>query len=318
MGQQRTQATIAGCAAIVLWSTTVAFARSLSEQLGPLTAAAGVYSVSGLTALVSLLRDKKTRYRVQNFPTAYLFGCGTLFVTYMIFLFLALGLADSRQQVLEVGLLNYLWPILTLLLSVGLLGKKARWPLIPGTVFALVGIALVVTQGTHFSWRSVSRDFEGNPAPYLLGLAAALAWALYSTLTRRWAAGQSGGAVNVFLPATAVSLILLCCFAREPREWNPRSLTEIAFLGIATYLAYGLWDTAMRKGNIVLVATASYLTPLLSTIVSCFYLMVFPGPRLWLGCVLLVGGSLLSWSSIAQDSDAQDIPDRHKRQCRTG
>ncbi|MHC4401180.1 MAG: hypothetical protein ACYTG0_16015 [Planctomycetota bacterium] len=37
--------TMGGFVAIVLWSTTVAFARSLSEQLGALTAAAAVYCV---------------------------------------------------------------------------------------------------------------------------------------------------------------------------------------------------------------------------------------------------------------------------------
>ena len=36
-----------GLAAIVLWSTTIAVARSLSEQTGPLTAGACVYLIGG-------------------------------------------------------------------------------------------------------------------------------------------------------------------------------------------------------------------------------------------------------------------------------
>jgi drug/metabolite transporter (DMT)-like permease len=63
-----------------------------------------------------------------------------------------------------------------------------------------------------------------------------------------------------------------------------------------------LWDNAMRKGNIVLVAAASYLTPLFSTIVSCLYLAVVPGAKLWVGCGVLVLGSVLSWQSISSAS----------------
>jgi hypothetical protein len=37
-----------GLAAIVLWSTTIAVARSLSEQTSPLTAGACVYLIGGV------------------------------------------------------------------------------------------------------------------------------------------------------------------------------------------------------------------------------------------------------------------------------
>ena len=42
----------------------------------------------------------------------------------------------------------------------------------------------------------------------LVAAAAALAWALYSNLARRWAAGRAAGAVGLFLPASAAALLL--------------------------------------------------------------------------------------------------------------
>ena len=72
------------------------------------------------------------------------------------------------------------------------------------------------------------------------------------------------------------------------------------FLGAATVLAYSCWDLAMRRGDILLVAAASYFTPLLSTLVSCLYLGIVPGAKLWLGCAVLVAGSLLSWRAVAE------------------
>lgn len=295
-------ATVGGCGAILLWSTTVAVARSLSEQVGPVTAGAAVYGVGGAAALVSLLRCSRRRRRILRLPARYLVGCGALFGAYTLLLFLAVGWAENRQQVLEVGLLNYLWPALTLLLSLALLGTRANWVLLPGTLLALAGVFVVVTHGAPVSWQSFSRNLAGNPAAYSLAVAAAASWALYSCLTRKWAGGEQEGAVALFLPITAVALLLISCFLDEPRQWSRRSLAEVLFLGVATYIAYALWDHAMRRGSMVTVAAASYLTPFFSTIVSCLYLAVVPGARLWGGCGVLILGSVLSWRSVAGTS----------------
>ena len=92
----------------------------------------------------------------------------------------------------------------------------------------------------------------------------------------------------------------------EPRDWSTRAVCEAAALGVATYVAYQLWDIAMRRGNVLLVAAASYLTPLLSTLASCLYLAIFPAPQLWWGCLLLVTGSVTSWLSVsARGEDAR-------------
>jgi drug/metabolite transporter (DMT)-like permease len=149
------------------------------------------------------------------------------------------------------------------------------------------------------SWQSFVHNVETNPTAYSLGLAAAVAWALYSVLARKWAGGSTTGGVEIFLSVTAVVLLLICLGVHEPRAWSVRSIAEAVFLGMATYVAYGLWDAAMRTGNLVLVAAGSYMTPLFSTIASCLYLAIVPGPSLWLGCGMLIAGSLLSWHSVS-------------------
>ncbi len=297
--------TMGGFVAIVLWSTTVAFARSLSEQLGPLTAAAAVYGVSGVIAVIRLLLARRGGQSIRELPVRYVAGCGVLFVSYALLFFLAIGLAKGRQQVLEVGLLNYLWPALTILLSVALLKKRASLLLFPATLLALSGVVLVLTQGAEVSWQSFRGNLADNPIAYSLGLGAAVAWAFYSVLARRWAGGERKGAVDLFLPTTGAVLLLVCFFVDEPRVWSPRSLAEAVFLGVATYLAYGLWDTAMRTGNVVLVAAGSYLTPFFSIVVSCVYLTVPTRPSLWIGCGMLVAGSLASWLSVSRRTNSQ-------------
>lgn len=291
--------TINGFLAIFLWSTTVALARSLSEQIGPITAAASVYIIASIASIAHLLFSESKRLHVRQLPRQYVLGCGALFVLYMLVLFLAVGLARNRNQVLEVGLLNYLWPSLTILFSLVLLDKKAGFSLLPGTLIGLSGVVLVLTQGTSFAWQSFAKNLLSNPVAYSLGLAAAVSWALYSNLTRRWAGDERTGGVDIFLPATGIILLMIHLLVKENGSWNARAVLEAGYLGFVTWLAYKLWDDAMRKGDVVLVAACSYLTPFLSTIVSCVYLRVRADVSLWIGCVLIVVGSLLSWRSVS-------------------
>jgi len=300
--RKRHLATAKGFAAIILWSTAVAIARSLTESLGAVTASAAVHSIAGFASLMEILLRSRMRKQIRQLSAQYIFVCGFLFVSYMLLFFLAVGLAVNHEQTLEVGLLNYLWPALTILLSLVLLGKKASWILIPGTLLALSGVFLVLSQGANVSWQSFANNFSGNPQAYSLAILAAVSWALYSTLTNKFAGEQNTGGVVIFLPVTAIVLILICCFVDEPRQWNSQAMIEAVFLGISTYLAYGLWDSAMRQGNVVLVAAASYLTPLFSIIATSFYLIVTPGWNLWLGCAVLIPGSVLSWLSVSDNT----------------
>ena len=301
MLQGRLLATLGGLAAVLLWSLTVAFTRSLTEKLGPLTAAATVYGIGGLLAIANLAVREERRKRVYQLPRAYLVGCGLLFVVCMISLNLGIGLSGNREQVLQVGLLNYLWPVLTLLLTVVLLGKSASMILLPGTLLALGGVFLVLTDGAQISWGAICINLSDNPLVYVLGLVAAASWALYSVLTRKWVVGRNVGGPMIFLPVAALVLLVLRCFVDEPCHWSSRACMEALILGVAAFAAYVMWDKAMREGNVVIVVVGSYMTPFLSTIVSCLYLSVRPGLTLWVGCGMLVAGSLLSWYSLREE-----------------
>jgi len=287
-----------GLAAIVLWSTTFALARSLSEQVGPITAGAAVYLIGGCFCLARLAFSGNGLIHPLRLPRRYLLGCGFLFIFYSAAIYLAVGLCNGRKQLLEIALLNYLWPALTILFSLPVLKKRANAWLAPGTALALTGVFLVMTQEAGLSWVSWREHLQQSPAAYLLALAAAVAWGLYSNLARRWSGAEGGGAVELFIPATGLVLLVLRFTVTESTHWSPQALGEASGLAAVTTLGYILWEAAMRKGNLLLVVACSYFTPLLSTIVSCLYLGVPPSPRLWIGCLLLVSGSLLSWRSV--------------------
>ena len=288
-----------GLAAIVLWSTTIAVARSLSEHLGPLTAGTCVYLIGGLLCLLRLGSQRTAMRRLLGLSPRYVVGCGFLFVLYTVLLYLAIGWAADRQQVLEIGLVNYLWPAATILFSLLLLHQRANLLLLPGTILALAGEFLVITQGTRVSWPSFWGHLQANPAAYAFAFVGAVTWALYSTLARRWSRPGAGGAVELFIPATGLALLIMRLFSTESSAWSVRATGEAVVLGVFTMLAYALWDVAMRKGRLTLVVACSYFTPVLSTVVSCLYLGVMPASRLWAGCLVLAAGSLMTWLSVS-------------------
>jgi len=290
--------TALGGAAILLWSTTVAVGRSLTEKLGPLTAPAAIFLLGGGIGIV--LRRLAGRQRAAPPRPAvdprYLWGCGALFAGYQACLYLALGLAQDRAQVLGVALANYLWPMLTLLLSVSLLRLRARPWLVPGALLATAGVALAVTEGAPLTWASLRSSLATSGLPYALGAGAAVLWALYSVLARAWASDRD--AVPAFMVATAAVLGAGRFLTGEASRWTGRGIAELGFMALGSSLAYMFWDRAVRKGDIVLVAAASYLTPLLSSAISALYLGVAPGPRLWLGGVLVVVGAAVCRLSV--------------------
>ena len=72
------------------------------------------YLLSGVVSLTIAAVWPPGLGRFRGLPPRYLWGCGALFVAYASCYCLALGLATDRAQVLGVGLVNYLWPSLTL------------------------------------------------------------------------------------------------------------------------------------------------------------------------------------------------------------
>lgn len=294
--------TIAGIIAIGLWSSTIAFSRTLTEQLGTLTTAFWIYCLAGIVGCVSteILMPKNTA-RMLRLNRKYLLGCGSLFILYIAALYLAIGTSVNRSQVLAVGLINYLWPGLSLLFSIPILKKKARSWLIAGLAIAISGVWIVMIAGNPLPSDTSLKAifFANNIVPYLLALIAAISWALYTNLSRLWAGNDDTGAVPLFLLASGLIMGGCTVLLPERSHWSISTIVELLYMAIfPAMMAYILWDTAVRKGNIILIASLSYLTPLLSTLISILVLQITPDVNLWIGTLMVVFGATISKASL--------------------
>ena len=154
---------------------------------------------------------------------------------------------------------------------------------VPGVGVALAVGADGLAVGADISWTA-------HATSTLPALLAAVAWGLYSNLSRRWGGPQAGNAMPVFLLASGLVLAVLRACRAERSVWTAGLAGEAVYLVVfPTLLAYVCWDTAARRGNLSLVAALSYLTPLLSVLVSSLYLDLPVPPQLWLAGALVVG-----------------------------
>jgi len=298
----QSRATILGILALLFWSSTVAFSRSLAETLGTLTASSCIFLLGGALACVARIVSTQGFRRFSLPPRAYLVGCGFLFVVYMVCLYVAIGFAFDRQQVLEVALINYLWPALTLVFAIPILRKKAQVWLVFGVFIGFVGVFFATFSGESFSWQAFAENVGVNYVPYVFAFVAAVSWALYSNLSRLWGGQTESGGVPLFLLLSGLVFVSLRVLSPENTRWTFRSMLELVYMMVfPTALGYVFWDEAMRKGRIILVASLSYLTPLLSAIIATTYLGVRAGWNLWIGCILVVAGAAVCKLSVKED-----------------
>lgn len=282
-------ATFGGLAALAIWALSISLMRGMSESIGAFTGPALASLLGSALALAYMRLRGESVLGMLSLPRRYLWGCGALFVATNVSLYIAVGACEERGQVLAVGLINYLWPALTVALSVPILERRASWGLPLGCLTAVAGAAAAMMGG-------------GGAAPpgafaAAMALIAALTWGLYSNLARRWGSPEQG-AVPLFVLATGAGLAFLRLLRPEVSHWTAKGIVELCVLGVGSLMAaYALWDWGVRRGDHAFLGLASYFVPVASTVITSLYLGVRPGAHVLLGCVLVAAGALISrWS----------------------
>ena len=185
----------------------------------------------------------------------WLLGVGGLFGYHALY-FAALQLAPPA----EANLVNYLWPLLIVLLSAPLAGERLGWPHLVGALLGFAGVALLA------SGRGVS--FAGD---LCLGLCAGAGLrlrlvALFGAVAplRR----DPDRRHRLLLLRRRDPVSLACHLLFEPTVWpaTPVAWLAVLALGIGpTGGAFYLWDHAVKRGDIRALGAVSYAAPILST-----------------------------------------------------
>jgi drug/metabolite transporter (DMT)-like permease len=276
------RATAVGAGAVLLWSSLAVLATA-GGPVPPFQMVAMAFALAFLLAAgtwvgrgESIVAHLRLDRRVWALGIAGLFG-------YHACYFAALQLAPP----VEANLINYLWPLLIVVFAGLLPGERLTAWHVGG---ALAGFAGCVVLIGAVGW-GVRPEYIGG---YLIAAAAAVIWAAYSVLSRRFGDVPTD-AVGAFCGATAV-LAFLAHLVFETTYW-PQGGEWLAVLGLGlgpVGAAFFLWDVGMKRGDIKALGALSYATPLLSTVLLVAAGRAELSARLAIACLLIVGGAALA------------------------
>ena len=207
--------------------------------------------------------------------------------------FLAENYAVGLTFVNNVSFIVCTATLMTVILGITFVKSiKASWSLILGSLTALLGVAVVIFNGSFV--------LHLNPWGDLLALLASVCWAVYSLLMKKISHDYSAvfitrkiffyGLVTVlpaflFDPWTATPAMLL----------TPKVVLNLLFLGlVASFLCFVLWTLVIAKIGAMTSSNYLYLNPITTVVASAFFLNEPMTAIAYVGSALILLGVAVS------------------------
>lgn len=275
---------------ILVWGSCFVLTKNL---LGAgLTAIQIIPLRMGLAYLALLvMRPKFLRLPVKDELMFLLIG-----ITGGSFYFFLQNTALTYTYAANVSIIVALSPILTVILA-QLFSRNGerlgKWVYL-GAVIAIAGVVLVVLNGTL--------SFHLSPVGDLLALAAALMWAVYSILIKKYTEQYDNFIVTrrVFFWAflTAVPLMLLtdgmpsmAALFSAPKVWV--SWIFLAVFGNA--VCFAIWNIAFKRLGVVVTNNYLYASPFVTVVVAWLLLKEPISLMSVIGAVLITVGVIFAY-----------------------
>lgn len=264
--------------AIVLWASFATLV-SRAPDVPPLLLT-GLALCAGSLTCVHRLRDWRVPLRTLAFGVACLF-------VYNAGLVMAFRLAP----IAEANLINYLWPLILVLLGTPVWRGADGVAKIAGALLGFGGCIVAILSGPG--------DVAFSPAyaaGYAMALLAAVVWAVYS-LGARWLPPFSSWAVGGFCLGAGLLAIASHLVLEPPAALPLASLGWVLAIGLGPLgIAFVLWDYAMRHGNAAQIGVLGYGTPVLSMLGLALagHVRDRDWSMVFLACTLIVAGVALA------------------------
>jgi drug/metabolite transporter (DMT)-like permease len=280
---RRSRATLVGFTAVLMWSLLALFTAA-SGHVPPFQLAAMTFAIGGGIGAVTWLFRKDAVSALRQPPEVWTLGVGGLFGYHALY-FLALRLAPPA----EAQLINYLWPLLIVLFAALLLRKRLRAHHVAGVILGLIGTIVLLGGGANLV---VAPQFIPG---YCAAFVAAFVWAIYSVLSRRFAAVPTDAVAGFCLATAMLGAIFHVLFEETAWPGNNREWLAVIGLGIGPVgAAFYAWDVGVKHGDIRVLGATSYAAPVLSTLLLVLAGYAEPSVSLALAAALIAGGGLLA------------------------
>ena len=279
---------------ILIWGIFPAFMRSITEGIGPLATGAIGNTSAGIVFLIYKWRTTGLK-SIREVPRQYWLICGVFYILSVASSELSIGFAADREQVLILGLIRLLWPMIALIFAIPISKAKASPWLIVGLLFSFSGIMVTNLDPAAPAVGPLFLAILASGLPGILSLVSAASWALYSNFFGKYVKTPAHDFVGVLLLVTGLTQSVAALIVRHPFDLTPRHGLEFFFLVfIAIFLGTMFWNRAMGSEQKLVVIVLSNLLPLVTTVLTGLVLGV---PLTWpilLGASFVVAGTV--WS----------------------
>ncbi len=203
--------------------------------------------------------------------------------------FLTENYALKLTVVNDVSFIVCTTPLVTTVLALLFLKSvKASLPLVAGSVFALLGVALVIFNG-HFV---LHLDLLGD----FLALAAATSWAIYSLVMKNFSSHYSPFFITrkVFfyglITITPVFAVHPWAFPFE-QLFTPVIGLNLLYLGvIASFVCFAAWAWVISRLGALRASNYIYFNPVTTVIMSALVLNEHMTPIAYVGSAMILVG----------------------------
>jgi drug/metabolite transporter (DMT)-like permease len=209
--------------------------------------------------------------------------------------------ASTARQVVGVNLINYLWPILTVVFSAWWVpGVRLTGRLLGAMLLAVAGLALANLPQFR---QMLSSEAGAGPfasrscLPYALALLAAVTWGVYSASLARWRLWAKDYVTSPlsFLIIGAIACVIVGFTGSLPRRLAGSALWLTLLYGAGPLAAgYLLWEMALPRAKVQTLGLLAAAIPALSTFLLCLFLKKSPGLELIAAALLVSGAVVLS------------------------
>jgi len=286
--EKQTRAYLYACAAVLLWSTIAsAFKISLryeKDVLILLFYASVVACVFLFLYLLFLNKLKLLRaFTRQDYLRSAFLGFLNPFLYYTVLL-----KAYSILKAQEAVTLNFIWPIMLVLLSIPILHQKIKLKSIVAIIISFMGVFVIATEGDVLGFRFT------NTVGVLLASGSSVVWALFWIYNVK---DKHDEAVRLFVNfALGTGFILISIlFFSKLRIPDHKVLLGAAYIGLCELgITFLVWLKALRLSKTTAqVTNLIYLVPFFALVLIS---LVVGEPILFstvTGLVLIVGGIIL-------------------------
>ena len=273
--------------AVLFWSTIASAFKISLRYLDVLPLLCYSSIVSTITLFAYLLFAKKLSLLKTLSREDYLRSCVLGFLNPFLYYVMVLN-AYAILRAQEAVTINFIWPIVLVLLSIPLLRQRIKLRSISAIAISFFGVLIIATRGDILGFTFTS------PSGVSLALGSTVIWALFWIYNTR---DKRDEAVRLFLNFMfgSVFVLLAMLLFTEMEIPNSKGMLGAAYIGLFEMgVTFLVWLKALRLSKTTArVASLVYLAPFLSLVVIPFAI----GERIFgstiIGLVFIVGGIIL-------------------------